>query len=175
MTGGDGKYMAELSDMFYNPQGFNVLPYKHNYTKNGEYVLTGFFVPSFTFVNRPGMVDSRGVTDTKKARAFLEEQRANLLYDPKAYLIQCAEFCFCPEEAFALEGDNKFNKVLLADQLTQIRIGAGPTIEHGTVEYKFKDGKVAESMVEGVIFKPSLNGKVHILERPKENEEGNVP
>jgi hypothetical protein len=30
-------------------------------------------------------------------------------------------------------------------------------------------------MVEGVIFKPSLNGKVHILERPKENEEGNVP
>lgn len=175
MTGGDGKYMTELSDMFYNPQGFNVLPYKHNYTKNGEYVLTGFFVPSFTFVNRSGMVDSRGVTDTKKAREFLEEQRANLLYDPKAYLIQCAEFCFCPEEAFALEGDNKFNKILLADQLTQIRIGAGPNIEHGTVEYKFKDGKVAESMIEGVIFKPSLNGKVHILERPKENEEGNVP
>lgn len=174
-TGGDGKYMTELSDMFYNPQGFNVLPYKHNYTKNGEYVLTGFFVPAFTFVNKPGMVDSRGVTDTKKARQFLEDQRANLLYDPKAYLIQCAEFCFCPEEAFALEGDNQFNKVLLADQLTQIRIGAGPNIEHGTVEYKFKDGKVAESMVEGVIFKPSLNGKVHILERPKENEEGNVP
>lgn len=174
-TGGDGKYMTELSDMFYNPQGFNVLPYKHKYTKNGEYVLTGFFVPAFTFVNRSGMVDSRGVTDTKKARQFLEEQRANLLYDPKAYLIQCAEFCFCPEEAFALEGDNQFNKVLLADQLTQIRIGAGPNIEHGTVEYKFKDGKVAESMVEGVIFKPSLNGKVHILERPKENEEGNVP
>ena len=102
--------MTELSDMFYNPQGFNVLPYKHNYTKTGEYVLTGFFVPAFTFVNRPGIMDDRGVTDTKKAREFLEQQRSTLLYDPKAYLIQCAEFCFTPDEAFALEGDNQLIK-----------------------------------------------------------------
>lgn len=174
-TGGDGKYMHELSDMFYNPQGFNILPYKHNYTKDGSYILTGFFVPAYTFVNRPGIVDERGVTDTKKARKYLEDQRASLLYDPKAYLIQCAEFCFTPDEAFALEGDNQFNKVLLADQLTQLRLGNGPTVEHGSLQYKFKDGKVSEETVEKIVFKPEFNGKVHIIERPKEDESGFVP
>ncbi len=175
MTGGDGQYMGDLSDMFYNPEGYNVLPYRHNYTKTGEYVLTGFFVPAYTFVTAQGMIDSRGVTNTKKAREYHERERNNLLRDPKAYLIQCAEFCFTPDEAFSLEGDNIFNKVLLADQLTSIRLGNCPTIEHGTLEYQFKGGIVQENMIQGVIFKSKLGGHVHILEHPKRTEDNNVP
>ena len=174
-TGGDGQYMGDLSDMFYNPQGFNVLPYRHNYTRNGEYILSGFFVPSFTFVTAPGYIDHRGVTNTKKAKEFREKKREALLYDPKAYLIECAEFCFTPDEAFALEGDNQFNKVLLADQMAQILMGRGPTEEIGTLDYKFKEGKVTDDNIEGVKFTPKLDGKVHILERPKEDDSKKVP
>ena len=41
-----------------------------------------------------------------------------------------AEFCYNAEEAFSLEGDNKFNKVNIAEQLTNIRaLKKSPTIE----------------------------------------------
>ena len=174
-TGGDGQYMGDLSDMFYNPVGFNILPYRHNHTKTGEYVLTGFFIPAYTFLTAPGYIDERGVTNIEKAKQFRISKRNALLTDPKAYLIECAEYCFTPDEAFALEGDNMFNKILLAEQLTSIRLGNGPTIETGTLEYKFKDNKVAESNIEKVIFKQKMNGKLFILERPKEDENGNIP
>ena len=50
----------------------------------------------------------------------------------------------------------------------------GPQIQHGTLEYIFKDGKVAEDMISGVKFVPQTNGKVHILEVPREVE-GSIP
>jgi len=34
----------------------------------------------------------------------------------------CAEYCWNAEEAFAMEGDNNFNKVLLSEQLAQIKL-----------------------------------------------------
>ena len=33
----------------------------------------------------------------------------------KALIIHSAEFCFNAEEAFALEGENKFNKIKIAE------------------------------------------------------------
>nr|DAD59436.1 MAG TPA: hypothetical protein [Bacteriophage sp.] len=52
-----------------------------------------------------------------------------------------AEYCYTAEEAFALEGDNKFNKVNIAEQLTNIRaLKKRPPIERGYIEYKFKEG-----------------------------------
>jgi hypothetical protein len=106
--------MEGLSKIFYNPKGFNILPYKHNYTKSGEYVYTGFFIPSFTF--QAEFTDNRGVTNSVKAREYYQKKRDALLGDPKSYLIECAEFCFTPEDAFAFEGDNTFNIELLAEQ-----------------------------------------------------------
>ena len=77
-TGGDAKYMNELADMFNNPTGFSILPYKHNYTKSGEYILSGFFVPAFTILTYDGQkkestIDSRGVTNIKKAKEFTQQ------------------------------------------------------------------------------------------------------
>jgi hypothetical protein len=45
-TGGDtGPQLIGLEKMFFNPEAYNVLPYKHNYSKNGEYILSAYFVP----------------------------------------------------------------------------------------------------------------------------------
>jgi len=45
-TGGDtGPQLIGLEKMFFNPDNYNVLPYRHKYSKDGEYVLTAYFVP----------------------------------------------------------------------------------------------------------------------------------
>ena len=38
-----------------------------------------------------------------------------MLSSPKALISYSAEYCFNAEEAFALEGENKFNKVNIAN------------------------------------------------------------
>ena len=85
------------------------------------------------------------------------------------------------EEAFSLEGDNKFNKVNVAEQLTRIRaLKQCPPIETGFLEYAFKDGKHAEENINGFKWIPNQNGKIKILEHPiwtlpqKEDENGKV-
>ena len=92
-----------------------------------------------------------------------------------------AEFCYNAEEAFSLEGDNKFNKVNIAEQLTNIRaLKKSPPIEIGYLEYKYKDGAHIEQNLDGFKWIPNQNGKIKILEHPlwtlpeKRDNEGNV-
>ena len=92
-----------------------------------------------------------------------------------------AEFCYTAEEALSLEGDNKFNKVNIAEQLTNIRaLKKCPPIEIGFLEYKYKDGAHVESNLDGFKWIPNQNGKIKILEHPlwtlpeKRDENGNI-
>lgn len=92
-----------------------------------------------------------------------------------------AEFCFNAEEAFALEGDNKFNKVNIAEQLTNIRaLKKCPEIERGYIEYKYKDNIHTEQNITGFKWIPNINSKLQILEHPlwvlpdKKDDYGNV-
>lgn len=176
-TGGDsGPALEGLSKMFYNPGGYNFLPYKHNHTKDGDIVYTAFFIPAYTFVAAEGYVDSRGVTDTKKAKEYYLKKREALLANPKDHLIECAEFCFTPDDALALEGDNQFNTVLLTEQLANIKLHKiGPHIDIGQLEYNFTNNQHTEDAIESVRFATNPNGKVHILEHPIRGEAGTVP
>ena len=108
--GDSGPSLAGLSKVFYNPKGYNVLPFKHNYSKTGELVETSYFIPAFTFVAGEGYIDKRGVTDTKKAKEYYNTKKNALAENPKEYIMFCAEYCFTPEDALALEGDNLFNR-----------------------------------------------------------------
>ena len=182
-TGGDsrGSALEGLRNIYYNPEDFDVLPYRHNYTQNGEQALTGYFLPSYSVILKPGFLDSRGYTDPEKAKQYWQEKRDKLASNPKALVDHCAERCFNAEEAFALEGENKFNKVLIAEQLTRIRaLKQCPPIETGFLEYSFKDGKHAEENINGFKWIPNVKGKIKILEHPiwtlpvKKDEDGNV-
>ncbi len=176
-TGGDsGPALEGLRKMFYNPGGYNFLPYKHNHTKDGDTVFTAFFIPAYTFVAAEGYVDSRGVTNTKKAKEYYLKKREALLANPKDHLIECAEFCFTPDDALALEGDNQFNTVLLSEQLANIKLHKiGPHIDIGQLEYNFTNNQHIEDAIESVRFVNNANGKVHILEHPIKGEGGSVP
>lgn len=167
-TGGDsGAALEGLRELYYNPEEFGILPYKHNFTETKETVFTGYFIPAYTVINKIGYIDERGYTDPEKGIEYYDNERAKLASKPKALIEYCAEYCYTAEEAFSLEGENKFNKVLIAEQLTKIRaLKQCPPIEKGLLEYSFKDGKHAEENINGFKWIPNQNGSIKILEHP---------
>ena len=181
-TGGDkGKNLEGLRTIYYEPEAFKVLPYKHNYSQTGDTVITGFFIPYFAQSLDPKYMDHRGVCKIEEFKKVLQEERSKLAHIPSEYVKKCAERCWNAEEAFNLEGDNKFNKVNIAEQLTRIRaLKQCPPIETGFLEYAFKDGKHTEENINGFKWIPNQNGKIKILEHPiwtlpqKEDENGKV-
>ena len=165
-TGGDkGPNLDGLKDIYYHPEAYDVLPYRHSYTQTGEQALTGFFVPAFAQVWE--FLDHRGYCDQNKAKAKLQKSRDKFLKDPEGLIQHCAEYCWNAEEAFNLEGDNKFNRILITDQLAEIRLHKrGPRPERGNLEYIFKTGKQTKENIEGFKWTPNLNSKLQILEHP---------
>lgn len=89
-------------------------------------------------------------------------------------MLYSAEYCFTPDEALALEGDNQFNTVLLTEQLTAIKLHklTPPDLQpkFGQLEYSFQDNIHSESAKNGVRFIPNPNGKVCIIEHPIKSE-----
>lgn len=167
-TGGDfGAPLEGLRDIYYNPRAFKVLPYRHSYTSDGTQIDSGFFVPYFLQSLREGMMDERGYPYIDKIKAELLEERENLRALPQTYAEKCAERCWNAEEAFALEGDNKFNKAALAEQMAKIRLHKiGPRPEKGRLSYIFKGSKPNLDEVVGFNWVHDENSKLQILEHP---------
>jgi len=167
-TGGDKDGLEGLSAMFYNPEVYNVLPFLNNYNEEHEWVKTAFFIPANIAFYRPGYVDERGVCNIKKATEYYENERAGMANDPKALIDYKAEYCFYPSEAFALEGDNIFNKVKLVEQISNIRFKKEyvPKVETGYMEFIYSNPNHKRETITGVRFKPHPNGPIHILQHP---------
>ena len=166
-TGGDfGPPLAGLKKIYYNPKAFKILPFRHKWTQDGTTIESGFFLPYFLQSLNPEYMDSRGVCNQTEYKKLLQEERNNLLAVPEEYLKKCAERCWNAEEAFTLEGQNKFNKMKIADQLAKIRLHKiGPRPQVGTIDYTYKSNKHSLENIDG--FRWLLNsGKVQILEHP---------
>lgn len=166
-TGGDfGPPLEGLKKIYYNPKAFKILPFRHNWTQDGTTIESGFFLPYFLQSLNPEYMDSRGVCNQTEYKKLLQEERNNLLAVPEDYLKKCAERCWNAEEAFTLEGQNKFNKMKIADQLAKIRLHKiGPRPQVGTIDYTYKSNKHSLENIDG--FRWLLNsGKVQILEHP---------
>lgn len=166
-TGGDfGPPLEGLKKIYYNPKAFKILPFRHKWTQDGTTTESGFFLPYFLQSLNPEYMDSRGVCNQTEYKKLLQEERNNLLAVPEEYLKKCAERCWNAEEAFTLEGQNKFNKMKIADQLAKIRLHKiGPRPQVGTIDYTYKSNKHSLENIDG--FRWLLNsGKVQILEHP---------
>lgn len=179
-TGGEtGPQMEGLRKMYYQPQLFGVLPYRHNFTKNGEYAITSFFLPAFRTIKELSLLDSRGWLDDEDGKAYFNKTRDLKAQDPEEFTTFCAEYCFDGEEAFSLEGNNKFNKILIAEQLASIRIHKdSPKPERGTLEYIFKNGQHSRENITGLRWIKNNTGDIQIIEHPiwtqvSYDEEGN--
>lgn len=177
-TGGDkGPALEGLRDIYYNPEGLDVLPFYHNYTESGDWVYTGYYIPAYIGavteygVDSDGvkrkLLDKRGYCLWENYKKQLDLDRQRLVSNPRALIDHVAEYCYTAEEAFSLEGENKFNKVHIAEQLTKIRaLKQCPPIETGYIEYMYKNQQHIPSNITGYKWIPNKNGKVKILEHP---------
>lgn len=168
-TGGDeGSALEGLRKMYYKPKAYGILPFRHKHSQSGEEVITAFFIPCTKVIaNRLDLADKRGYYDEDVAKQFYEKKRDDKASDPQDLVTFCAEFCYNAEEAFALEGDNKFNKVLIADQIAQIRINKkAPNIQQGELSATLNKGKLT-----GFNWIENKSGKIHILEHPVWSDE----
>jgi len=112
-TGGDeSSALSGLKSIFYNPESYDVLPYKNNYGRSGETQFTGFFIPAYSLWF--GKYDSRGVVDEEAAKAYYNDMFSKVK-EPKDLIRKKAEYCFTPEDAFILEGQNNFDQEKLVD------------------------------------------------------------
>lgn len=172
-TGGDsGPALQGLSDMFYNPQAYEILPFKHNYTNTGDTVLTGFFFPAYRM--HFSFLDERGVTDEIKAKEEFEKSRNLLKIDPKSYIEECSEYCFTPEDALIRQGENQFNQAALADQLANLLIHKSvETPKKGFLKYR-DNIKMEHAKSEDLVWRPDANGDILVLEEPLKDENGDV-
>lgn len=114
-----------------------------------------------------GFYDKRGFVDPDKAKEYWDEARKRYSTSPRQLIIQCAEYCYTAEEAFSLEGDNSFDKTILAEQLANIRLTKScPKIETGTLFYVYKNADHKKENITGYRWDLNPAGKVHILEHP---------
>ena len=69
-TGGDkGVALADLADMYNDPESFDVLPFYHNYTPTGDWVESSYFIPSYI-----GAVTEFGEDSDGVKRRLLDER-----------------------------------------------------------------------------------------------------
>ena len=166
-TGGDvGAALEGLKKIYYNPKSYKVLPFRHSWTQDGAVAETGFFIPYFLQSLNPKYMDKRGVCNQTEYKKVLTKERNELLSVPDDYVKHCAEYCWNAEEAFTLEGQNKFNKTIIANQLANIRLHKiGPKPQIGLLDYTYKTGKHSLDNIDGFRWIPGA-GKVQILEHP---------
>jgi hypothetical protein len=69
-TGGDKnpKALDGLREIYEDPRAFNVLPFKHNYTESGDWVETGYFIPSYIASYNKEFLDDRGFCNWKAVK-----------------------------------------------------------------------------------------------------------
>jgi signal peptidase I len=151
-----------LKRMFCDPVKYKILPYRHNYTRNGKIADTGFFIPAWRTVIHA--MDERGVADENKAKAYYYKERERVKDDPEAYRSYCSEYCLVYEEAFDLGGNGIFDQALLAEANTNITIlKSTPKVIRGNLIWKYK-GNTSEP--EGVVFKEDGSGDIYVTEPP---------
>ena len=167
-TGGDDIAVGGLSTIFTNPEGFDVLPYKNYDTYDGKPELTAFFAPAHKFALSKKYLDNRGVTNWPELKKYYEERRSKL--SGKAYLDECAEHCFVPEEALAKTGANVFDSELVSQQMMNIKIhGLGEKPIPTALEWDKNAPQYSK-----VNSYESPSSKLLVIEPPQKDPEGNV-
>lgn len=169
-TGGDsGPSLAGLATMFYDPNAFKGLPYRHNHTQSGEYVYTAFFIPAYTM--HIESCDSRGVCNEIDAKIYYNSERVKKSNNAQNLLEYKSEYCFYPEEALIREGENRFDQVKLSEQISNIELHK--IIEqpkNAKLSFIFNPEIGKPDMTKMPDFEFTDQGKLQIMEMPMQDE-----
>jgi len=117
-TGGDmEKGAADLEEIFYNPDAYNMISYKNNYDVGGE--PTGYFVPGWKYfiIDRDGNSDK----DASTKKILENRERARKSTKANAFITEITQMPLIPDEAFMRTGGNMFNQAKLNEQFARIK------------------------------------------------------
>ena len=123
-TGGsdEGDYES-LKELFYKPEGYNILPINNIWDEGALGQKSGFFVPEY--VNLEGYIDEEGNSLTTKATEFAIKERSKVeenASDRNAIDRYVAEHPFNPMEATLQLSGNIFPKKELQKQLAKVQL-----------------------------------------------------
>lgn len=169
-TGGDsGPQLEGLSEMFYDPKSFNILPYKNYYNQKHEECYTSFFIPAYNMLAQA--MDNRGVCNSEVARSHYEQERIKRSGNPKAFVIYKSEFCFYPEEALIREGESRFDTEKIAEQITNIELNRLQCkVITGKLQWPLDTNTGHADITKVPQFTPTPDGKIQIIEYPMKDE-----
>jgi hypothetical protein len=170
-TGGDmEKGAAELEQMFYNPEAYDMMSYKNEYEEDGGQESIGYFVPAWKFK----MVDSEGNSLKEESINYIGTKRETARTSKKAqdFINAITQDPLVPSEAFMRTGGNMFNAAILNTQYARLRNEKALTdmADRGRLEWIKDDlGKIS-----GVRFIHDENGALLIFEHPDLDENDEV-
>lgn len=168
-TGGSSRAdsMEGLKKMTTDPQAYNILPVKHNFTQDGSYVITGLFIPAYRVVY--SLINERGFCDRQAAIAYYNKERALRAGDPKDLIDYQAEYCFTIEEALIQKEGTLFPREELAEQLTALDIYKTVSLPvRGYLTWERKDGDYTGN----VLWRNDPQGNIILSEHPIKGEHG---
>lgn len=170
-----------FSEMFYNPEPYNMLSFDNIWDEEQSNKPCGLFWP--VYLNKEGFTDEDGNSDTEGAiqsEMVKREELKKTAEDKQRLTKYVTEQPFTPKEAFSISNTNIFNVYELDLHLRQIQ--AKPTVdnlgikgvltisESGKVSFE-KDDNLKECTYP-VRIKDSNIGCIIIYEFPPE---GNIP
>lgn len=166
-TGGDmEKGAAELEQIFYHPESYDMMTYENMYEDDGDAI--GYFVPAWKFK----IVDSQGNSLKKESTDYIESKRETAKKSNKAddFINSITQDPLIPSEAFMRTGGNMFNQALLNRQYARLRNdkALANMPDRGKLEWVRDDlGKIS-----GVRFVHDENGSLLVIEHPELDESG---
>jgi len=161
-TGGDmDKGAAELEEVFYNPDAYNMLSFDNKWEEeSGDKI--GYFCPAWYYK----LIDEEGNSKKEESLELIEQYRetARKSRSADAYVTTITQDPIVPSEAFMRTGGNMFNQALLNQQFARIRNNKALAnmADRGRLQWmKSKDGTKI-----GVEFIHDNDGPLLIFEHP---------
>lgn len=186
-TGGtDDADFSGAEELFYYPEGYNILSIPNVFDKNVQDTTCGFFFPEY--INKKGYYDENGNSDVVGALISIMRERINIKYhssDPNALVQEMAERPITPQEAILRKEGSMFPVMDIKDYLSEIlpqkeRFVAPHYVGHLAVG---SDGKVkwsADDSLTPLREYPhkkggNIEGAIEIFEMPQKGQDGTIP
>lgn len=170
-TGGDmEKGAAELEQMFYDPEVYDMMDYSNEYEEDGGDARVGYFCPAWKFK----IVDKDGNSLKEKSFEYINSKREAARKSKKVddFVNTITQDPVVPSEAFMRTGGNMFNQALLNQQYARLRNNKALTNlgDRGRLEWIKNDlGKIS-----GVSFVHDPDAHLLIMEHPEKDDQGDV-
>lgn len=180
-TGGDMESgTADFAKMFFNPEGYNLMPFINIWDENAENTTCGFFHPFY--MNFEGYYDEQGNSDIATCIAIETKEREKIIKGSNGNSIlqgRVQEYPMCPSEAFLTVSFNDFPIIELRNRLNKV-IREGIHLKKGQPVHLFRDElgdarmkpdlkHELEPIYNYIPKNTNLNGAVVVYEAPIEN------